>query len=239
LRLIGRDWPVERLQIATDDLSDPFSTSGMPVSAEIANAIFESRDEFTSIAEHIAGLATSAAKGGLHFDSVTTGYTGFYISLRDTGDVRAINTVLKARFDQLKYGLEDLKRYVRQEIEDNQQRATLAAARLAQKRHQFADELHSLTMQRVTAGLQPEADELWAIRDAVRAERECARLELEWKRNLFTVLALYGAQKLETSSIVAQAGASTGTKTTPLAALRNQPSVMVVATKSYVAPQPK
>jgi hypothetical protein len=204
MRLTGTDRPVEQVQIATDDLSDPFNTTGLPASAEVASAIFESRDEFKNIEEQISGLAAAAVKSGLHFDSFTASYTGFYIPLRSTSDVQAMNTVLKARYDRLRYELEDLKRCVRQEVEDNEQHATLAAARLrlARRKAQLADELRSITIQRVSAGLQGDADELWATRDAGRAEGESARLELEWKRSVFMVLALHDPENLQASALL-------------------------------------
>jgi hypothetical protein len=132
---------------------------------------------------------------------------GFLISFRNTGDRSATFAFLQARLDRLEHEFDTLKRTVAHEIEDNEHRVTLDAARLrlAQKKELLADEMHEATVQRVRVGLQSAADELWASRDAARAEAEYAHLQLEWKRSFFTVVALCDPQKLDAPALLSRA----------------------------------
>jgi outer membrane protein TolC len=223
VRLVGLEATPEQLQVSTDDLSE-VSAVDLPTSTDLVNAAVESQSEFNAISLQMSNLATAGTKRKIHFDTFSTGYSylknaeksspdlgkqyllggnvghidaGFYVPLRNTGDEKATYNFLQARFDRLQGELKDLKLSVRFEIEDNVQRATLAAARLrlSQKKQQLAEELHALTMQRRDAGLQPSTDELWAQRDADRAETDTARSELEWKRTAFTALSLSNPDK--------------------------------------------
>ncbi|MBV8551442.1 MAG: TonB family protein [Acidobacteriaceae bacterium] len=233
VRLVGRDGMANKVEIATDDLRQIAVGEDLPESEQLLNAALSSNEDFKTISEHLGELSVAPAKHKFHFESLSAGYsylwnsekglpqgvtpylaggnvlhldTAFYISLRHIGDVEATNAYLQARFKNLQHDADDLKLVVRRDIEDNKQRAILSAARLrvAQKRQTLADELEQLTIQRATAGLQSTNDELWASRDAVRAEAASARVELEWQQSAFMVLALCDPQKLEKSSLLAR-----------------------------------
>ncbi|MGI8960324.1 MAG: hypothetical protein ACR2IV_11305 [Bryobacteraceae bacterium] len=153
---------------------------------------------------------------------------------------------MQARLNTLQHEFDSLKRTVAHEIEDNEQRVTLSAARLrlAQKKELLAGELHKATVQRVQVGLQSAADELWASRDAARAEAESAHLQLEWKRSFFTVVALCDPQKLDASALLSRAANSTYSKAaepqgSPVSSVRvpqqNEPAHLGTATLTTVA----
>ena len=232
IRLVGEQAASEPVDIALDDLTQFASAAELPAAADLAKAVFESQKQFRLISEHLASLEESAGDHRVHFESFSTGYsylknaekglgsagkqyllggnvghvdTTFYISLRKTGDVKATDAFVQARFDRLDHNLEDLKRNVRHELEDNEQRAALASARLrlAQKKQRLADQFETLTGLRVEAGLQLPTDQIWASRDAMRAQTDAARLDFEWKRSVFTVLALFDPEKLDAAPLLA------------------------------------
>ncbi len=278
-RLVGLDGTPEQLQVSTADLSE-VNANDLPTSNELILAAVESQNEFNVINHQMAQLATAGTKRKFHFDSFSVGYAylknieqkypdmgkqyllggnvghidgGFYLPLRNTGDEKATYNFLQARFDRVQNELKDLKLTVRFEIEDNVQRATLAAARLrlSQKKEQLANELHALTAERRDVGLQPAADELWAARDAERAEADTARSELEWKRTAFTALALSHPESLNSFSL-AKTEQSPGANASKPAQVklddsngltnqRNYPErsrIATVALDTPIAPQP-
>lgn len=230
-RLLGSELPAGQLQIAIDDLAQISTASELPASSQLVETALASQGELRAISEDMSNLANSSARRRLQFDSASAGYsylknaetgsiakqsllggnvghldTGFFIPLRNTGEQEATNAFMQSRFDRLQHDFDYLKATIRHEVEDNQQRAALAAARLrlGQKKQKLADDLHALTVEREKTGLQVAADELWASRDAARAEEEAARLELEWKRSVFTVLALCDPQKLGNSTLLSR-----------------------------------
>ncbi len=247
-RSLGLNEVQKELQVSTGDLSE-ISVNDLPGSAELISAAVESQKDFNMIGQQIAGLSTAGLKRKFHFDYFSVGYaylknftgeypdmakqyllggnvghveTGFYIPLRKTGDEKATYNFLQARFDRVQNELKDLKLTVRYEIQDNVQRAKLAAERLsiAQRKQQLAIELHALTAQRNEVGLQPSSDELWAQRDAQRAEFDRSHSELEWKRTAFTALALSDPEKLTSLQETRRQTA------TPLPTAQPQPKVV-------------
>jgi hypothetical protein len=252
-RLVGVDLPLQEVQIATDDLIQFSDSSELPGSKELVKTVFESQGELRLISQHMSNFTApqdrkfqveSVANGyaylgnkqksfsGVMKDVLLSGNPGgqdgeFLISFRNTGDRNATYAFLQARLVRLEHEFDELKRTVAGQIEDNEQRVTLAANRLhlAQKKQLLADELQEATAQRVRVGLQGAADELWASRDAARAEAEYAHLQLEWKRSFFTVVALCDPQKLDASALLARAGnasysKATATKEPPVSSIR-------------------
>ena len=232
-RLVGVEFPSQQVQVATDDLIQFSDSNALPESSELAKTVFESQSEFRLISQHISNLTATPSDRKVHLESLSTGYSyldnrqkgisnvmkgvllggnaggqdgGFLISFRNTGDRSASYAFLQARLNRLDRDFADLKRTVTHEIEDNEQRVTLSAARLrlAQKKELLAGELQRATVQRVQVGLQGAADELWASRDAARAEAESAHLQLEWKRSFFTVVALCDPQKLDPATLLSR-----------------------------------
>jgi outer membrane protein TolC len=225
MRLAGKNIDVDQVAIATDDLVAISTPSQLPQVGELIESAFESREDLRIVADHISQLSGTNGKRRLEFDSVSVGYAylknavksgsglskqyliggnvghldgGFYLSLRDTGADKASFVFLQSRFNRLQQGLEDVKLMLRHEVETNSQRASLAAARLriAHKRQALAKELHSLTAERESQGLQAESDEIWTRRESAHAKAEAARVELEWKRSVFTILALCTPDKV-------------------------------------------
>lgn len=238
-RLIGVS-DSSKLRVSTSDLSE-ISAADMPSSNDLIDTALESQGDFSVIRHHVSQLASTGTKRSLHFDYLSAGYsylkneekassavgpqyllggnvghvdTGFYIPLRNTGDERATASFLQARFNRLQKDVQDLKRTIRYEVEDNIQRAALAAARLrlSQRKLQLATELHSLTTERRQVGLQPSSDELWAARDADRAQTETLRAELEWKRTAYTVLTLSYPERLRSLTAAARTADSSPVK---------------------------
>lgn len=235
MRLIGRDSSRVQIDLDTNDLTERVVDSELPASGELVNAIFGSREQLKSVSEHVAALGSPAARRRFRFESATAGYSylknaegglpnankqyllggnvghfdlNFTIPLRNIGDGNAAAIFLQARLDRVQSDFEDLRRLVRYEIEDNESRAKLAATRLelSQRKRQLAVELRTLTSQRVKAGLQQPADELWAVRDATRVEAETASLQSELRQSVVTVLMLCDPQHMAVSSLLAQSG---------------------------------
>jgi len=233
-RLIGLREALPQFQVDTAGLPE-VPKGELPTSNELIVAAVDSQAEFSRISEHISALATAGTKRKFHFDSFNAGYgylknvrrsdfanqyllggnvgrldTGFYLPLRNTGVEAANHSFLQSRFDRLQQELNDLKLTVEHKIEDNIHRAAVAAdrLRLSKRKQQLANELRALTAERTQAGLQPSSDELWADRDAARAEADAARQELEWKRTAFTALTLSHPEKLASLAVLAPAPAS-------------------------------
>lgn len=230
-RLVGIEFPARQVLVATDDLVQFSDSSVLPESSELVKTVFESQSEFRLISQHISNLTSAPSDRKVRVESLSSGYSyhrqkglsnvmkgillsgnagsqdsGFLISFRNTGERSATYAFLQARLDRLDHEFDDLKRTVAHEIEDNEQRVTLSAARvrLAQKKEVLASELHRATVQRVQVGLQGASDELWASRDAARAEAESAHLQLEWKRSFFTVVALCDPEKLDGGALLSR-----------------------------------
>jgi outer membrane protein TolC len=231
LRVTGVDRPIEKLLVTTEDLNRGFESEEFPESGMLLASVFSSREELKSVAGHIPDLARSAARHKFHFDAFSTGYsyiknagssdaskeyllggnagqinTGLYLPLRKTGEPEIANAILETKFDRLQRDLEDLKRTVRYEIERSEGQARLSRARLqlAKEKAQLASELYAATTQRMDAGLAIAADHFFAKRELARAEAESARVEFEWERNVFTILALSDPQKLDYSTLLTQ-----------------------------------
>lgn len=225
VRRIGLEIPAEQVEITTEDLGQVHTSEILPALTDLVKAAMESHKDFKVLERHITDLSDPEAPRRIQFESLSTGYSylknvqkqspdiskqyllggnvghlllTFSVPLRKTGEAQAATAFLQSRLDGLKQDFDDLKLAVRHEIEDSNRQAKLAAARLelAQKKQRLADELHTLTAQRSLAGLQGTGDELWTRRDAMRAEAEFARVELEWKRNISMLLALCEPQKL-------------------------------------------
>jgi outer membrane biosynthesis protein TonB len=254
VRLIGVSAQPEEVEVSTEDLTPVLTSEALPKTTDLIDAA-ESREDFNLIFDHISALTNSGPKRRFHFESFSTGYSylknsmkqspgltkeyllggnvghldsSFYIPLRKTGDSEAEFAFLSGRFNQLKRELKDLKLTVAREVEDSTQQATLAAARLrlAQKKEHLADELHVLTAQRERVGLQPSTDSILAMRDAIRAEAESARVEFDWKRSVYMVLALCDPQKLSSSTLVASQPSSVRPNTVATGRLQDGPSAL-------------
>ena len=223
-RITGSATGPDQVAIATDDMVSITSPYALPEAAQLIKTAFESREDLKLLSEHIGHLAGAQNVPRAQLDSVSFGYGylknvqgtqhlaeeyllggkvghvdgGFFLSLRKTGADAATAAFLRARFDGLQGELDNLKTTLRREVEDNLQRASLAAERLkvSRRKASLAAELHELTTVRERRGLEAESDDVWTKRESARTAAEAARAEMEWKQNVFTILAICEPAKL-------------------------------------------
>jgi hypothetical protein len=217
-KLAGITIATGNAELAVADLRTVAIPSALPPVDSLLKRLFETREELKDLPEHIAQLASPHRAAKLQFDSFSVGYGylknvvgetpltnqyllggnithldgGFYLPLRNTGADAATRSFLQARFEGLQHDLEAVKFTLRNEVEMDAERTSIASARLkiARERAALASEVQTVVAVRKSQGLQSESDEIKTKRASALAFAALMRVELEWKRQFFTIMAL-------------------------------------------------